>query len=146
MLLVIVLIAWFVSKYDLNKENVKTFPNIKAKKETSEVGVAFKKANNELKTLGNKKITKAKEMNTELSKKEMKSIIIVGQFKTDYFLEENSKKLSDNGIVFLVKELKNSKQIVIPLAPGLDPKFELLRLKSTKIIPKDAYVKKQKNN
>ena len=78
----------------------------------------------------------------EVSKKLVK--IIVGQFKTNYFFEENMKKLESKGVSAKFKKIKDgSRLIYIELGSitKADAFIELLKLKDSNIIPNDAYLK-----
>lgn len=83
---------------------------------------------------------------SKLSKASVHGIrLIVGQFKTTYFLNENLKILKENNLSPIVRQLPNGLSLIyLDISSSLTPEeavVELKRLKSLKLVPNDAFIK-----
>lgn len=86
-------------------------------------------------------------LNTVKKKKTLVKVIpqeiIVGQFKTDYFFEENIKLLREHDLHPQYRTLSNGhRQIFLKVSGSMEKIVKQLNTyKSLKIVPKDAFIK-----
>lgn len=92
-------------------------------------------------------IESLKENNASSEKKKIKvpQAIVVGQFKTNYFFEENFNLLKDHDLDPQVRVLNNGhRQIYLKVSPNdsiTHINNKLKQLKLLKLVPSDAFVK-----